>query len=143
MGVYSCKKVLTHVSRKMKASSTNWLIWIISSRPCSANILSRICQIRSRDTLNNFRIYHFVFRYKSRGDLYNWRPLFFINENVFYFFNNFYLDFHTLDCYNGRNFQKVNNQFRPKNYYLKDTKPEIGWRPNFSRLHWLILTSRF
>jgi hypothetical protein len=24
--VWSCKKVLTHVLRKMKASSTNWLI---------------------------------------------------------------------------------------------------------------------
>ena len=52
LGVYSCKKVLTHVLRKMKASSTNWLIWIISLKPCFANILSRKCQIRNRDTLN-------------------------------------------------------------------------------------------
>ena len=26
LGVYACKKNLTHVLRKMKASSTNWLI---------------------------------------------------------------------------------------------------------------------
>ena len=51
LAVYACKKVLTHVLRKMKASSTNWLIWILYLKPCFANILSRICQIRDRDTL--------------------------------------------------------------------------------------------
>jgi hypothetical protein len=68
MGVYSCKKVLTHVLRKMKASSTNWLIWIISWKPCLANILSRICQIRDRDTLKN------AF----------WRKVFFLNDVCFW-----------------------------------------------------------
>ena len=50
-GVWSYKKVLAYFFRKLKASSTNWLIWIISLKTCFANILSRICQIRSRDTL--------------------------------------------------------------------------------------------
>ena len=51
LGVYACKKNLTHVLRKMKASFTNWLIWIISSRPCLANILSRKCQVRNHHTV--------------------------------------------------------------------------------------------
>ena len=50
-GVYVWKNNLTHVLRKMKASSTNWLIWIISLKLCLANIKSRLCQIRGRDTL--------------------------------------------------------------------------------------------
>ena len=51
LGVYACKKILTHVLRKIKASFTNWLIWIISLKLCFANILSRICQIRNHHTL--------------------------------------------------------------------------------------------
>ena len=51
MRVYAWKTNLTHVLRKMKASSTNWLVWIISLKPCLANISSIICQCRNRDTL--------------------------------------------------------------------------------------------
>jgi ubiquitin-protein ligase len=40
-GVYAYKKVLAHLARKLKASSTNWLISIISPTPWLANILSR------------------------------------------------------------------------------------------------------
>jgi hypothetical protein len=43
---------LAHFFRKLKASSTNWLIWMISSRPCLVNVLSRICQIRNHHNLN-------------------------------------------------------------------------------------------
>jgi hypothetical protein len=52
LGVYICmQNNFTHVLRKIKASSTNWLIWMISLKPCLANISSRIFQIRNRDTL--------------------------------------------------------------------------------------------
>jgi hypothetical protein len=50
-GVWSYKKVFACFFRKLKASSTNWLIWIIASRLCSANISSRKCQIRNHHTL--------------------------------------------------------------------------------------------
>ena len=46
-GVYAYKKVLAHLARKLKASSTNWLISIISPTPWLANILSR--KINSSD----------------------------------------------------------------------------------------------
>jgi hypothetical protein len=54
-GVWSYKIVLAHLWRKLNAWSTNWLIWIISLKQCLANISSRICQIRDRDTLNRDR----------------------------------------------------------------------------------------
>jgi hypothetical protein len=46
-GVYAYKQVLAHLARKLKASSTNWLISIISPTPWLANILSR--KINSSD----------------------------------------------------------------------------------------------
>ena len=45
--MYSCKKVLTQVFRKMKASSTNWLVWIIFLKPWLAKFPSR--KINSSD----------------------------------------------------------------------------------------------
>jgi hypothetical protein len=41
-GVYAYKKVLAYFARKLKASSTNWLISIISPKPWLANFLYRI-----------------------------------------------------------------------------------------------------
>ena len=37
---------------KLKASSTKWRIWMISLKPCLANVSSGICQIRNHHTLN-------------------------------------------------------------------------------------------
>ena len=60
-GVYAYEKVLAHLARKLKASSTNWLISIISPTPWLANIISRKINSSDEYPLKHIRT-HFEFR---------------------------------------------------------------------------------